>query len=273
MHRKGTCLCDSNQKVLCKLCRTFLCPSGRTFPQPFTALTCCNENPTLRTVPVKTQLIYFPWVITECQVLYVYNLHVKRVLVSKDLYAFLSKLWCYHWFIYPYPLQSSFLKKGRIVKDKVTHVCHIYHGSPLLCPQQTFQVNNRTYGLRILHNPVFPEATTILWCLTGKMKPIGHQIYRERKNAQQASTIASLSILSEVLDIAQLFQDLLSSFVKQENCSDFVMCPHGCTELLNPFPVSINQKRDSYRRLRGWKWSNSHSVDCMHCHSSADSTC
>lgn len=152
MHRKDTCLCDSNQKFLCKLCRTFLCLSGRTFSQLFTALACCNENPTLKTVLVKTQLIYFLWVITEYQVLYVYNLHVKSVLVSKDLYAFLSKIWCCHRFIYPYPLQSSFLKKGRVVEDKVIPVCHIYRGSLLLCPQQTFQVSNRTYGLRVLHS-------------------------------------------------------------------------------------------------------------------------
>ena len=34
------------------------------------------------------------------------------------------------------------------------------------------------------------------------MKPIGHPVYRERKDAQQANMIASLSVLSEVLDIS-----------------------------------------------------------------------
>lgn len=57
------------------------------------------------------------------------------------------------------------------------------------------------------------------------------------------------------------------------------MCQHSWAELHTHnflscvFPASAGQKRDSYRRLGGQKWSSSHSVDHTHCHSSADSPC
>lgn len=45
------------------------------------------------------------------------------------------------------------------------------------------------------------------------MKPIGHPVYRERKDAQQANMIASLSVLSEVLDISHNLSKIYLSYV------------------------------------------------------------